>query len=82
MERVKIAVLADIHANLAALEAVSEHIEHWQPDSIAIAGDIVNRGPRPRECWGFVQERMAQDGWLVLRGNHEGYVIHLSLIHI
>lgn len=77
MERVKIAVLADIHANLAALEAVNEHIERWQPDSIAVAGDIVNRGPRPRECWAFVQERMAQAGWLALRGNHEGYVIHM-----
>ena len=73
----KVAVLADIHANLAALEAVTEHIERWQPNATLVAGDIVNRGPRARECWAFVQQRMAQAGWLVLRGNHERYIFEV-----
>lgn len=73
----KVAVLADIHANMAALEVVAEHIALWQPDAIFVAGDIVNRGPRARECWAFVQERMRQDSWQVLRGNHERYVFEL-----
>ncbi len=71
----KLAVLADIHANLPALQAVSAHIDAWQPDQVIIAGDVVNRGPRPAECLRFVQERQRRYGWLVVRGNHEEYVI-------
>ncbi|MCU0493792.1 MAG: metallophosphatase family protein [Chloroflexaceae bacterium] len=70
----KIALLADIHANLAALHAVAEHIVAWKPDQVIVAGDIVNRGPQPHECLRFVQQRQQNDGWLVLQGNHEQYV--------
>lgn len=72
----KLAVLADIHANLVALETVARHIAAWQPDITVVAGDTVNRGPRPRECLRFVQERQRTHGWHVIRGNHEGYVIN------
>jgi predicted phosphodiesterase len=78
----KIAVLADIHANIVALEAVTDHIERWDPDIVVVAGDVVNRGPRPLECLRFVQAKQRGDGWprpgrgwLVIRGNHEDYVI-------
>ena len=71
----KIAVLSDIHSNSAALQAVSEHIEAWQPDQVVVAGDLVNRGPRPLECLQFVQEKVKTRGWLTLIGNHEEYVI-------
>jgi predicted phosphodiesterase len=71
----KLAVLADIHANLVALEAVMAHIDAWQPDQVVVAGDVVNRGPRPLECLRLVQARQRGDGWLVVRGNHEDYVI-------
>ena len=30
----KLAVLADIHANLVALQAVTRHLEAWQPDLV------------------------------------------------
>ncbi len=75
----KIAVLADIHANLPALEAVAAHIEAWQPDRVVVAGDLVNRGPRPFECLHFVLEKQNTQGWLTVRGNHEDYVITHSL---
>jgi len=71
----KIAVLADIHANLPALQTVTEQLEAWRPDRVIVAGDVVNRGPRPAECLRFVQERQRDDGWLVVIGNHEEYVI-------
>jgi putative phosphoesterase len=71
----KLAVLADIHANYAALQTVVDHIETWRPDKVVVAGDIVNRGPRPVECLHFVQEKQCQHGWLTTRGNHEDYVI-------
>lgn len=71
----KLAVLADIHANLVALQAVAAHIEAWQPDQVVVAGDVVNRGPRPLECLRFVLEKKAAAGWLLVRGNHEDYVL-------
>lgn len=71
----KLAVLADIHANLPALLAVADHLERWQPDLVAVAGDVVNRGPRPVECLRFVQEKEQSEGWLTVIGNHEEYVI-------
>jgi predicted phosphodiesterase len=74
----KIAVLADIHGNLPALAAVLADIEHWQPDRVVVAGDVVNRGPRPQECLELVLQLAAQQGWLVLQGNHEEYVINCA----
>jgi predicted phosphodiesterase len=71
----KLAVLADIHANLVALKTVTAHLQAWQPDWVVVGGDVVNRGPRPLECLRFVQARQKKDGWLVVRGNHEDYVI-------
>jgi predicted phosphodiesterase len=67
----KIAVLADIHGNWVALEAAFAHIEAWRPDAVIVAGDVINRGPRPVECLRLVQERQ----WPVVRGNHEDYVL-------
>ena len=71
----KLAVLADIHANFEALKTVTAHIEAWRPDLVVVAGDVVNRGPRPLECLHFVQDRQRTQGWLTVRGNHEDYVI-------
>lgn len=71
----KLAVLADIHANLAALQAVLRHVDDWKPDQVVVAGDIVNRGPRPRETLHLILRRQNRSGWLLVRGNHEDYVI-------
>jgi len=72
----KIAVLADVHGNFPALQAVTAHIDAWKPDVVVVAGDLVNRGPRPAECLSLVLERQRSRGWLLVRGNHEDYVIH------
>jgi predicted phosphodiesterase len=71
---VQIAVLADVHGNLPALEAVAAEIDRLNPDLVFVAGDFQNRGPNPREVTKFV----AQSGWTLLRGNHEDYVIRQS----
>ncbi len=71
----KLAVLADIHANLRAFEAVLYDIDAWQPDKVIVAGDTVNRGPLPCECWLRVQERIQSQGWHVITGNHEEYIL-------
>jgi predicted phosphodiesterase len=73
----KIAILADIHANLHSLLAVSQEIDAWQPDYTIIAGDLINRGPQPRACIEYIMCRAKQDNWLVLRGNHEDYVLKM-----
>jgi putative phosphoesterase len=70
----RIAVLADIHGNLPALQAVAADIDRLNPDLVFVAGDFQNRGPNPREVTEFV----AKSGWTLLRGNHEDYVIRQS----
>ncbi len=72
----KLAVLADIHANLPALQATLAHIDAWQPDAVVVAGDIVNRGPRPVECLRLVLERQRAAGWRLVLGNHEEYALN------
>lgn len=75
MDRLKIAVLGDIHANLVAFQAVIEHVDAWKPDHVLLVGDVVNRGPRPAECLALFQARQAAEDWQTVRGNHEEYVI-------
>ncbi len=71
----KIAVFADVHSNLDALETVLDHIDRWLPDRVLVGGDIINRGPNPRACTELVFARTEADKWGVIRGNHERYVL-------
>ena len=71
----KLAILSDVHANLAALEAVVEDIDRWQPDRVIVGGDVINRGPRPRECLDLILNRARTHGWQCVLGNHEEYVL-------
>lgn len=71
----RVALLADIHANLPALDAVMDDLAGWKPDRVIVAGDVINRGPRPLECLLRVEQQRRDAGWLVLRGNHEDYVL-------
>lgn len=74
----KLAVLADIHANLAALQAVLDDLERWSPDQVIVAGDVVNRGPQSDRCLELLLHQAAARGWLLLRGNHERYVLQFD----
>ena len=73
----KVALVADIHANFPALQAVDEALAAWRPDQVVVLGDTVNRGPHPVECLHLVQQRQREDGWLVIGGNHEEYVVSI-----
>lgn len=66
----RIAVLADIHGNLEALEAALEEVERRKVDRIMFLGDIVDGAPDSIACW----RRVCDTGGLILRGNHERYV--------
>jgi len=73
----RVAVVSDIHSNLAALEAVLAAIDAESPDELWCLGDLVGYGPRPNECCAIVQERSA----VCLAGNHDLAVrgtIHLA----
>jgi len=66
----RIVIIADIHGNLAALEAALAEVSKLQPDELVVAGDVVDGGPDSAACW----RRVKALGCPVLRGNHERYV--------
>lgn len=68
---VRLAVLADIHGNLAALEAALEAVDHLRVDRMVVAGDVVDGAPDSEACW----RRVRALGVPVLRGNHERYLL-------
>ena len=74
----KIAALADIHGNYQALITIIEHVENWKPDLVIVLGDIINRGPRSRDCLHLIQEKLASPSWHAIMGNHEQYVLRFS----
>ena len=71
MAGVRIAVIADIHGNYEALDAVLGDARRAGADRLAVLGDIVNGGPEPLRCWQAVRDAAH---W-ILRGNHERYVL-------
>jgi predicted phosphodiesterase len=71
----KVAILADIHSNLYALQRVVDHMEAWRPDVIIMGGDVINRGPHPQACMEVVERKGRSRGWQMVRGNHEDYVL-------
>lgn len=66
----KLAIISDIHANLAAFEAVIADIEQQGVDDIYCLGDIIGYGPDPRDCL-----EIAQRFRINLLGNHEEAVL-------
>lgn len=64
----RVAVLGDIHGNIAALEAALAQVKRAKPDLIAVTGDLVLHGPRPAEAVERVRA-MEADGALVVQGN-------------
>jgi predicted phosphodiesterase len=62
---VRVAVLSDIHANLAALDAVIASF--GSVDAVWHLGDVVGYGPEPDG----VVERLAGIGAVGVRGNHD-----------
>ncbi|MFU8806014.1 MAG: metallophosphoesterase family protein [Bradymonadaceae bacterium] len=71
MTMTRVAIIADIHANLPALEAVETDLGMQNIDEVLVAGDLVGRGPQGRA----VVSRVAERDWRTIRGNHEDYVL-------
>jgi predicted phosphodiesterase len=64
----RIAIIADVHANLVALETVLRHAEiQGATDDLWCLGDIVGYGPQPAEC----VSRVRAVGATTVAGNHD-----------
>ncbi len=63
----RIAIVSDIHANLAAFEAVLRHAKSVGYDKMVCLGDVIGYGPDPVECIDLVREHCE---WSLL-GNHD-----------
>jgi putative phosphoesterase len=61
----KLAIVSDVHGNLAALEAVLEDLSTIKPDLIVNGGDVATNGPHPAEC----VDRIRELGWPGIAGN-------------
>jgi len=67
----KLALISDIHGNLAALEAVLDSIKRIGVDRIFCLGDIVGYGARPNECVDLVKSHDIP----CICGNHDEVAI-------
>ncbi|HRJ68776.1 MAG TPA: metallophosphoesterase family protein [Beijerinckiaceae bacterium] len=67
----RLAVLADIHGNIRALEAVIAALRHETPDRIVNLGDCFS-GPLHAAA---VADRLIELDWLTVRGNHDRWLL-------
>ena len=63
----QVAVVSDIHGNLAALEATLAAIDADHVDELWCLGDLTGYGARPNECIDAIRARAA----ICLVGNHD-----------
>lgn len=63
----RLALLADVHANLPALQAVLKDVDAVGVDQIWVAGDLVGYNPWPNEVLQTLRERRVR----AIRGNHD-----------
>ncbi|MDX8377336.1 MAG: metallophosphoesterase family protein [Mariprofundales bacterium] len=63
-------LIADVHANIAALETALNYLHAQGVQDILMLGDVVGYGPHPIECI----ERLQQVGAVCIRGNHDHFV--------
>ena len=63
-----VAVLSDVHGNLAALEAVRKALKKEKPDAVIVAGDHVMNGPDPVGVVDTLRE-MEASGATIVQGN-------------
>lgn len=61
------AILADVHANLPALDTVLTFLAEENIQQGIVLGDVVGYGPHPSACI----ERLQNSDFVVLKGNHD-----------
>src|SRR5689334_16834432 len=68
----RIAVIADIHGNLAGLEAALEDIAREQPDATVCLGDVAASGPQPHQ----VVAQLRELHFPVVMGNADAWLLN------
>lgn len=74
VNKLRLAVISDIHGNLEALSAVLADVAAKGIEEIICLGDLVNYGPNPNEIVGMLKNR----GVPCVQGNHD-LAVTLSL---
>lgn len=74
LSRVRVALLSDVHSNLAALDAILAHAAEEGNDALWVTGDLVGYGPDPDA----VVERLAGLDALCVMGNHDAAACGLA----
>jgi predicted phosphodiesterase len=64
-------LLSDVHANLAALQAVLISLKDHGAEKLLVAGDLVGYGGQPNEC----VELLADAGAVCVAGNHDLFTL-------
>lgn len=64
----RLAAISDMHGNAVAFEAVIADLHRQRPDVIVCLGDVVMRGPQPKEC---VEMLRALNPLVTVRGNFD-----------
>ena len=67
----RVAILADIHGNVPALEAVVDDLASQAVDEVLVGGDLVGRGPQGSA----IVQRIRALGYPAIGGNHEDYLL-------
>jgi predicted phosphodiesterase len=65
-----LAVLADVHANLPALDTALSYLKQQDVNTGIVLGDTVGYGPHPSECI----KRLANSNLIIIKGNHDNAV--------
>ena len=69
----RLAVISDVHGNLAALQAVLEDIESQQVDQVVNLGDLLSGPLQPAETAQLLMTR----GMVTIAGNHERQLLEI-----
>jgi predicted phosphodiesterase len=73
----RLAVIADIHGNLPALETVLADVDAAGVDKVWVLGDLAAHGGNPAACVEYIRERHSanEDGFQVIGGNTDRYLV-------
>jgi diadenosine tetraphosphatase ApaH/serine/threonine PP2A family protein phosphatase len=69
-DALRIALLADVHSNLEALNACLAHARREGAERCAFLGDLVGYNADPHACLDIVRMQVERDA-IVVRGNHD-----------
>ncbi len=73
----RLALMADVHANIQAFESCLAHARANGAQQFALLGDLVGYGADPAAVVERAQQ-LASDGALLVKGNHDQIGDHAS----